>query len=122
METIIINLPNEIKTKISSYLYFPHDYYSDFKQVLYIIKNHKELLKEELLIRFVDRLEILNYRMLKFFILPKNYFLCEKVEMNYKLDFDVNNNLDQINYVLDNLNMIECYKLYNYIMFSKHVL
>ena len=60
--------------------------------------------------------------MLKFFILPKNYFLCEKVEINYKLDFDVNNNLDQINYVLDNLNMIECYKLYNYIMFSKHVL
>ena len=42
--------------------------------------------------------------------------------INYKLNFDVNNNLYQINYVLDNLNIIECYKLYNYIMFEKHLL
>ena len=71
MEKYLIELPEDIKCKIQSYLYFSDEKSNNIKLINFLIKNHNNSVFTYLYIKFTQRYDVLNKRIFKFFIIVK---------------------------------------------------
>lgn len=121
MEKYLIELPEDIKNKIQSYLYFSDEISKDIKLINFVITNHNNSIFIYLLLHFTQRYNILNKRIFKFFIMEEHNNIYEKINKKININFEDYNNLNQTEDIIKSLSYYELNKLYNHIMFKESI-
>lgn len=112
-KNLINKLPNEIKIKITSYLYYSYPKSKIIFIINKIINNYSYYFLKEIYNN--KTISDINYYILK-------YYLYDKINYKkYNINFDTNiNDIEkktQIDNIFKSLTPINIQKLYNYIMF-----
>ena len=127
MNEFIIQLPEVIKNKITSYLYFSDEVSNKIKIVNHIIQYYDSYLFAEFRKIFVHQILILYFRLTKFIKLNPSIYHKINHYMNPYLNsiypdpnpkFDLQT-LTHIEKVIKHMNIVQKQRAYNYIMFDK---
>ena len=121
MEKYLIELPEDIKCKIQSYLYFSDEKSNNIKLINFLIKNHNNSIFTYLYIKFAQRCDVLNKRIFKFFIIEENNKIYEKIKKQIIINFDDYYNIKQTEKIIKSLSYYDLNKLFDYVMFKESI-
>ena len=125
MDEFIIQLPEVIKNKITSYLYFSDEVSNKIKIVNHMIQYYDSYLFAEFRKIFIHRILILYFRLTKFIKLNPsiyhkiNHYMNPYLKIIYpdpKFDLQT---LIHIEKIIKHMNIVQKQRAYNYIMFDK---
>ena len=110
----IINLPDDIKTNILSYLYFSSNTLNNMTPNLFLIKNYSELFYDAFDVLFDHDTELLNKMILRFLLKDEHYQIYDKlVYYNVEINYEIFSTY-QVKSILTHLNVLETNKMYTF--------
>ena len=119
MINFVIDLPEEIKIKISSYLYFSNENAKYMRIVNGIVNNYSFYLLREMKILYENNIDTLLLRLLLFIYTSPNIIFKQQ---NYNSQFydeyyqeNINSKLLFIASLMNNMNIIENQKAYKFV-------
>lgn len=119
MINFVIDLPEEIKIKISSYLYFSNENAKYMTIVNGIVNNYSFYLLREMKILYENNIDVLLLRLLLFiYTSPNIIFKQQKYNSQFYNEYyheNISSKLLFIESLMNNMNVIENQKAYKFV-------
>ena len=117
----IEKLPKDMKKNIESFLYFPYEGYDEMKpnmsKILNGIKNYK-ISKLYILFRIDNFIFPVTRLLYRWLCLDKNINNLKFVEIDYMIDYDKENNIEQFTNIINLLTNSQMKQFHKFCIFS----